>query len=614
MAETLIDALEKAATVSDQGFTFLDNDLNPKVWSFFELHQEARRRGARLQALGLKKGDRVAMIVPEGQDFVLTFLGAITAGIVPVPMYPPLALGRLDSYIESSASIIEAAGARIVITTKKVAPILWSLVSRVGGLEDLLLVESLEGSEPAPKAGRLAAIEPSDICFLQFTSGSTAAPKGVVVTHKSLSANGQAIMHAGLSSHRSRDIGITWLPLYHDMGLIGFVTSPLFNQVPVVFIPTLLFVKRPSVWMEVVHKYRGTMTFGPNFAFGLAAKRAPREANKSLDLSCLRIVGCGAEPINAKTMTAFISAFQPHGLDPQAVMPCYGMAEATLAIAFDSWSRPLKTVVIDRAAYEQDSLAKPIPAPSADDDSALEIVSCGKTFPGHEIGIMRQDGTLLPEGQVGEIVFRGPSMTDGYYHNPEATRELIRDGWLHSGDLGFMIDGDLYISGRQKDLIILNGRNYYPQAIEWAVEQVAGIRRGNVVAFSLNGETTERLVVVAETTIDDRAALADRVKEAVKETLGVVVSEVSLVPRGVIPKTSSGKLQRRKTKSQFEDGSLGREGNRTLGSTATRVALFRHITVSVFARIRHRIRTLPARMFPGAAVRRASNEQNESRS
>jgi fatty-acyl-CoA synthase len=611
MSDTLIEALENAAKLTERGYTFLDGDLRPNEHNFSDLLKEAQRRGAKLRALGLEKGDRLAMIIPDPEDFVLSFLGAVLVGVVPVPMYPPLALGRLDSYIDSAASILTAAGARMLLTTKQVSPILWSLVSKVDGLEDIVLAEKLREKNDGDQAYVRPDISPDDTCFLQFTSGSTSAPKGVVVTHRSLSANAKAIMFDGLESDPAVDKGISWLPLYHDMGLIGFVIAPLFATVPVVFIPTLAFVKRPSVWMETVHKYRGTITFGPNFAFGLAAKRAPKNRT-DFDLSCLRVIGCGAEPINGGTMRTFIDAFAPFGVKPKALMPCYGMAEATLAMSFDRLTRPMRTVTIDRGIYEAKNTAQLV-EPQAGNE-VLELVSCGRTFPGHDLGIMNERGELLVEGKVGEIVFRGPSVTTGYFRNPEATVELLKGGWLHTGDLGFMLDGEVFISGRMKDVIILNGRNYYPQAIEWAVERAEGVRRGNVVAFSINGEVTEKLIVVAESTFEDQNKVREAVSAEVKAALGLQVGEVVLVGKGAIPKTSSGKLQRRKTKSQYEDGSLGMQGNRTLGSAAAKVTLFRHMTFSVFARIRHRMRTaIPTRLPRGFFTFGSAQKNEETR-
>ncbi|MEM7678331.1 MAG: fatty acyl-AMP ligase, partial [Myxococcota bacterium] len=598
MSRTLIDVLDQAASVEDRGYTFLDNDLAPHDWSFTQLAREAERRARYFLSLGYQKGDRIAMVVPDGEDFVLNFLGVIRAGLVPVPMYPPLALGKIDSYLDAASRIIRTAGVKVLITTKQVSPILWSLLGRSDGLQDILLTDKIRDHDERAVGGSLAhvAVSPEDPCFLQFTSGSTSDPKGVVVTHANLVANAKAIMIDGLNSDPSIDRGVSWLPLYHDMGLIGFVVAPLLNQVPVVFIPTLSFVKRPSVWLDTIDKYRGTITFGPNFALGLASKRTNQAKLAKMDLSCLRVLGCGAEPINPVTMRTFIETFEKAGLNPNAIMPAYGMAEATLAIAFDSLQRPMTTLRIDRERYEADQIAVPLPEGS-DESQTLELVSCGQTFPQHEIAIIGGQGQRLAEGQVGEIVLRGPSTTGGYFENKEATESLLKGGWLHTGDLGFILEGQLYVSGRQKDLIILNGRNYYPQAIEWEVEQVPGVRKGNVAAFSVPGATTEELVIAAETKSQDHEALAQAIIAHLKTSIGVRCRDVKLVGSGQLPKTSSGKIQRRRTKHLYEKQSLGVEGNRTLGSTATKVTLAKHVTYGALIRLRKSITKPARRMF-----------------
>lgn len=606
MPDTFIDIFRNASSTTDRGYTFLDDALAARDWSFQALYAEARRRGAYFRSLGLEKGDRMAMVVPDGEDFVLSFLGAVVAGIVPVPMYPPLALGKLDAYIETARRIVAASEAKILLTSKKTSSVLWSLVSKVDSLEDLHIVEKVRDADPSAVRATIddVRIKPEDTCFLQFTSGSTSDPKGVVVTHANLVANTHAIMIDGLRS-TSEDIGVSWLPLYHDMGLIGFVVAPFLTGVSVVFIPTMTFVRRPTCWMDTISKYRGTITFAPNFAFGLAAKRASARKLAELDLSCLRVVGCGAEPINADTMRMFVDTFEPAGLSPSALMPAYGMAEATLAVSFDDFDQPVETMVIDRELYESDQRAVPS---DTDDPARLELVACGRTFPGHELGIMGPNGNLLPDGQVGEIVFSGPSVAAGYFKNDEASRAAIVGKWLHTGDLGFIHRGKLYVSGRMKDLIILNGRNYYPQSIEWEVEALEGVRRGNVVAFSTKGEDSEQLVVVAETkaeSSEERQALIHAIKHRIHEALGIRARQVELLRPGALPKTSSGKVQRNRTKRLFEQGSLTQEGNRMLGSSAARLAMAKHVTSSALARIRHEIRrpARTAKKLVAAAVR-----------
>ncbi len=585
MPDTVIDMLREAASQTERGFTFLDDDLAPRDYPFSAVAAEAERRGRLLRRAGLEPGDRIALVVPDGRDFVLTFLGAVRAGIVPVPMYPPLALGKMDGYLDTARRIMTAAGVKQLLTSKSMSALLWGLVPKVPSLEDLITTDRLAEGQDAPEVDLDARpIRADDLCFLQFTSGSTADPKGVMVTHGNLIANARAIMTEGLGAYGDRgDRAVSWLPLYHDMGLIGFVISPLFTTVPVVFIPTLSFVKRPGVWMETMSKYQGTISFAPNFAFGLAAKRA-RGVDK-IDLSRVRVLGCGAEPIHAGTLRRFADAFAPAGLRGDALMPCYGMAEATLAMAFDRVDQPFGTVVIDRDRYEADGQAVPA-------RDGLELVGCGRTFSGHQLGVMGPGEQLLPDGEVGEIVFRGPSVTPGYFGNEAATQAALQNGWLHTGDLGFMREGQIFVSGRMKDLIILNGRNYHPQAIEWEVEQLEGVRRGNVVAFSTSGEHSEQLAVAVETKVTDpdaRAALEEAVRVRVRQNLGVEVKHVALIGAGALPKTSSGKLQRSRTRRAFEEGSLGQGGNRTLGSTATRLLIARHVTASAIARLGHEV-------------------------
>jgi fatty-acyl-CoA synthase len=572
MEETLNAARDAIAHIEHKGYAFLDNNLAPADWSYSEACREAKRIGACLQTLGLTKGDRLALVLNAPEDFVLSFLGTVSMGVMPVPMYPPLALGRLDNYIDRAAGILRVSGAKALLTTKELIPLLQPVLSRVPTLQSILDIEALR------QMGNLTLNEPEtkpdEPCFLQFTSGSTSEPRGVIITHRNLIANAKATIKS-LEIHPDTDRAVSWLPLYHDMGLIGFVITTLVAQIPVVFIPTIAFVKHPGVWMETAHKYRATITFGPNFAFDLAAKRAPKTSRLNLDLSCLRVLGCGAEPINPKTMESFIAAFAPLGLKPNAVLPCYGMAEATLAIAFDHLHKPMQKLVIDRHAYETMSIARPIGSDEevVDPKRRFELVSCGRTFPGHKIRILNDRGKSLTEGRVGEIVFRGPSVTPGYFQNPEASRPLLQGGWLHTGDLGFILNGDLYVSGRQKDLVIINGRNYPPQAIEWIVEEIAGIRKGSVVAFSVNGDSTEKLVIIAETTMTNSEELALAIGNQVRSALGLAVHKIVLVGRGSIPKTSSGKLQRRQTKALFEGGQLGFTGSVTEASPAEGMVL-----------------------------------------
>lgn len=537
---------------------------------------------------GLVPGDRVGMVLSQPEDFVVTFLGALAAGLVPVPMYPPLSFGKLDGWAESAVNILHVAGAKLLVTDKQLANVLWQVMPRVKTLRDLVTVERLRSTQPAE--GALPAVVASDIAFLQFTSGSTSAPKGVMVTHGNLVANCWAIATQGLQLQPG-DRALSWLPLYHDMGLIGMVLTPIVKCVEIIFIPTLTFVKRPNTWLAMMHRYRAHYSFGPNFAYALAARRASDEDVATWDLSEVKCMGCGAEPVHPATMREFAERFAPCGLRPGAIMPAYGMAEATLAMTFHAIDTPLLTASVDAESFRADGVVRP----GTPEAPALTFVSCGKPFPEHELRIIGSDGQSLPEGAEGEIEYRGPSVAAGYWQNPEATADAFRGGWLRTGDLGFLLDGNLYITGRSKDLIILNGRNHHPQAIEWAVQDLDGVRKGNVVAFSRPGPDSEELVVVAEKKSDAGADLGARITAAVAEALSLKVSDVVLLDAGQLPKTSSGKVQRRKTRELYLRGTLAEEGDRTLGSSGEAMTVAKHVARSIVGRATHAAGKLFAR-------------------
>jgi fatty-acyl-CoA synthase len=398
----------------------------------------------------------------------------------------------------------------------------------------------------------LPRVSPEDLCFLQFTSGSTSLPKGVMVTHRNVVANGLAFLGPQGAKRFDDDVALTWLPLFHDMGLIGFVLGTMMADVPTVLLPTESFARRPTMWMQAMSDYRASITFAPSFAYALVTKRSRDKDLESLDLSRVRVAGCGAEPISAKVMREFVARFAPAGLPAEAMLPGYGMAEATLAITFHQQGEKLVT---DRVAARSLREGKALPAP-ADSTDTIELVSCGVPFPGHELAIIDEHGTRLPERAVGEIVTRGPSVTGGYFENEAATASTFRDGFLHSGDLGYVADGNLYVCGRIKDLVIIRGANYYPQDIEWAVAEVPGVRRDNVVAFSVVRGGEESLVVAAEASSSDAAELRRAIAARVNEACGVQPSHVAIVRVGSLPKTSSGKIQRRRAKQLHEEGLL----------------------------------------------------------
>jgi fatty-acyl-CoA synthase len=565
---TVVQAIEDAAARTNTGYRFVDEhgDAEP-FFSHGGIERASARFGGALQALGLAKGDRVALILPDNADFVFAFLGALRAGIIPVPIYPPTGLGKLSGYLENTLHIVQKSGAKVLLTSLEIKRILGTIAA---GAPDLARVVDVESVRKMRESLRPEKITLDDVCFLQFTSGSTSRPKGVTLTHANLAANVHAIMDLGLDVSSS-DGGVSWLPLYHDMGLIGFVIAPLFYQNSVTFLPPLLFLKRPARWLSEITRHRATVSFGPNFAYALCVKRIREKDMQDLDLSSWRVAGCGAEPIRAENLRAFAEKFAEVGFDGRAFMACYGMAESTLAVSFSRAGTGVHADTVDGASLWGEG--KAVPA-TEDTESVASIVHCGGAFKDHEIGVFAPDDTEsrepLAEREVGEFRLRGPSVMSGYYNDPEITQEAFAGGWLRTGDLGYLADGNVHICGRSKELIIVNGRNYYPQDLEWEAGQVAGVRKGNVIAFGTMkpSHDRERVIIAFETSVPegpDREALRGEVRRAVQQALGLTIDDVVPVAAGVLPKTSSGKLQRAQTRELYERGELlGRTSAREL--------------------------------------------------
>ncbi len=584
--QTLAQCIAEVGTDwPENAYVFQDMKGNENSYLFPDLEKGTARRAKALQDLGLKKGDRLGLIVIEPEDFVLSFYAAIRIGVLPVPLYPPLSFGSLDAYAERTAKILESAGAKALVASSRLKNILYSQLDMVPSLKHFIEAESLSDATGTPV---YPTITPDDVCFLQYTSGSTSEPKGVTVTHRSLVANCTGIIRDGLNVHPDNDDkAISWLPLYHDMGLIGFVIAPILHGVPAVFIPTVRFIRRPSVWLDTVHRHRGTVTFAPNFAYALAMKRVKKSQMADWDLSCLRICGCGAEPIHPDTVRSFTELFnEQSNLPKTSVLPAYGMAEATLAMSFKPVDEEMRTLMVHADTFQDEGkVVEPV-----EGEAYLEHVSCGVPFPGHEIATLDEDLNPLPEGVEGELCFKGPSVTAGYWENPEATAKSYRDGWLRTGDLGFIHNGEAYVTGRLKDLIILNGRNIHPQSIEWIVGEIDGVRNGNVVAFSRPSDSSEELVIAFETRNREPEEMVQEIKARVQKELGVTAADIVALDSGTLPKTSSGKLQRRKTQSQYLAGRLGKEGNRSVGTSASRVTLAKHVAKSLWSRAKATVR------------------------
>jgi acyl-CoA synthetase (AMP-forming)/AMP-acid ligase II len=583
---TLSEVLRLRARQESQGdtFNFLfvnDDELPPNfphpisppgpgsdrsvAFGFRDAYAIARRAAHVLAENGVERGDKVLLVLPTGPAFHAAFWACQALGAVPVPAVPPYSLRTIDEYVARIVRLATNAHVRAVVTERRLVPVF--KVARSKGpdarraFSRVLLGQELLAStreideQPLP--------DPDDTALLQYTSGSTGNPKGVVLTHRNLLANVRAI---GLgAAFRPGDVALAWLPLYHDMGLIGHMVAAHVWGMPLVLLPPEVFVKRPKEWLRAIDKYRGSCSASPNFGFSLCVKKVKDEEVESFDLSSWRVAFCGAEPISVETVNTFTRKFARARFHPGTFFPVYGMAELSLAATFPPVGRGPRFDRVDREAFQRQGRAMPAPA-DASPELVMSWVSVGRALPDHEVRVVdRRTGEVLPERQEGEVQVRGPSLMQGYYENPVATAEAIRDGWLRTGDLGYMVESELFVTGRIKEIIIKSGKNLYPQDIERAVAAVEGIRHGCVAAFGVRNDSrgTEELIVVAETKTPleemdegDRERLATETKRAVLEAMGASPDLVLLVPSGTVPKTSSGKIQRDLTRKRYVAGEL----------------------------------------------------------
>jgi len=556
-ARTLIEVLEWHATQHQDRLhlTVLQDETTVLgTLTYAQLASRARSVARGLIERDIAPGDRVALMLPTSIDFFAAFFGILYAGAVPVPIYPPLRLSQLEDHLRRQVGILRNAGARLLITMpegKRLARLLR------GQLQDLKAVDSVDDLHGAPMIALPPPADPDTIALIQYTSGSTGDPKGVVLGHANLLANIRAMGEVMEAS--SNDVFVSWLPLYHDMGLIGAWLGCLHFAARLYVMSPLSFLVRPETWLWAMHRFRATFSASPNFGFELCLNKIAEADLQGLDLGSLRMVVNGAEPVSPQTIRRFIDRFARYGFPAGAMAPVYGLAECSVGLAFPPLGRPPLIDRVDRDALSRDGSATPA-APN--DPKALEIVACGQPLPGHEIRIIDDAGHELGDRQEGRLEFRGPSTTRGYFRNETKTRELIHDGWLDSGDRAYMAGGDTYITGRVKDIIIRAGRHLYPQEIEEVVAAIPGIRKGGVAVFSVSDERsgTERVVVLAETREVEptaRAHLQTRVHEAVTDVAGTPPDEVVLAPPHTVPKTSSGKIRRSAAKEFYGIGHIG---------------------------------------------------------
>ena len=546
---TLTEALAQGAR-TDAGYCFVAGDADRRR-SFAALQDATFRAAGSLRAAGLRRGDLVALVLPDAEEFLTTLFGASIAGLIPASLYPPATMGELPRYFELTSSILRASGARAVVTSRALVPSFEE--ARASCPELALVLCAADFDAAAWEPDRLPSLD--DIAFVQFTSGSTSSPKGVALTHANVSANIDAFLGPSAVAASADDVGVSWLPLNHDMGLVGMALGALYTGRTCVLLPPEMFVRRPAEWLRAITRHRGTVSFAPNFAFDLCVRRV--KDLSGLDLSTWRVAGCGAEPIHPPTLAAFAEKFGPAGFRDTSFLPCYGLAEHVLAATFPPRGRRPRTDVVSADGLTGQGVA----SPHTGEGAALALVSCGSALPGHRLQIVGDDGAPLEERRVGEILLAGPSVMLGYYRQDGLTAQTIRDGWLHTGDLGYLSGGELFVCGRAKDIIIVNGRKYHPQDLEWAVDRMGGVRRGRVVAFgAAERGQADRVVIVVEPSGTVAAdVLTGQIRREIGDLFGLYVDEVAIVRSGSVGRTTSGKVQRAATRAWYEQGPGARD-------------------------------------------------------
>jgi acyl carrier protein len=551
-AQTLVEALEyHVERQPDRLTVFLYEGEKESRITYRDLWEGALAYASRLADQGVGPGQTVAIMLPTSRDYLFCFYGTLLAGAIPVPLYPPARLATIEDHMTRHVGVLRSAGAAVMVTIPEAKPLAWLLRAQVESLRAVLVPEDFpaQARDFAPVRGR-----GGHIAFLQYTSGSTGNPKGVVLTHANLLANVRAMGKAARAT--SEDVFVSWLPLYHDMGLIGGCFATMYIGFPVVLMSPLAFLSRPSQWLRAIHRHRGTISGGPNFSYELCLRRIQDQELEGLDLASWRFAFNGAEPVSPETMTAFEERFSRWGLRKSCVAPVYGLAEASVGLAFTPPGMPWKLDLLDRDAFSRDGLA----VPARDGDPApLKVVGCGYVLPDHGMRVVDAAGLELPDCSEGQLQFRGPSATSGYYRNPEATKKLFSGDWINTGDRAYMSHGMVYVTGREKDVIIKGGRNITPYELEEAIGDLPRIRRGCVAVFgSLDRASgTERVVVLAETRSRDTALdeeLRHRINDLAVSLIGGPVDDILLAPPHTVPKTSSGKIRRVAAREYYERG------------------------------------------------------------
>ncbi len=579
--ETIAEGLDYAAQGETGCNFFSSRGELEHACGYREIRERAQALARGLARSGVARGERLAIIAETTPDFLIFFFGCQYAGLVPVPLPLSVNLGGREAYVARLHNMMARAGARLAVAS---AELVGHLEQAAKGLKvDFLGTPEDFYALPA-EGGELRPLQRDEPCYIQYSSGSTSLPRGVLVSQRAITHNARGIGQHGLRL-RQGDRSASWLPLYHDMGLVGFCLAPVMNQVTIDYLASTAFARRPLTWLKVLSEHGASISFSPTFGYELCARMSSRVEPDRFDLSQWRVAGVGGEMVRPSVLNAFAESFAESGFDPAAFVPSYGLAESTLAVSFSPLGRGLRVDRVSRDAYERAGVAVPYEVnghgnghgnghsnghgqangnghgkANGSAQASRAFVKCGGPLPGHRIEIRGEDNRPLPERRIGWVCISGPSLMQGYYDDEDATASVrTPDGWLNTGDMGYMVDGELVITGRSKDLIICNGRNIWPQDLEWAVESRCGASPGDVAAFSVDDDDgRERVVVIVECRSRDpetRSALSREVSNVIM-TMAGVSGEVVLAPPRSLTFTSSGKLSRAAAKADYLAGNI----------------------------------------------------------
>jgi len=549
---TLAEALDYAAQ-GKTGYNFYTGGAKLyKKLPYAELRKDAQALACRLIDLGSNRGSRVAIVADTQPDFMRFFFACQYAGLIPVPMPASVHLGGRQAYVAQLERLLSICQAEIAMAPEGFLPYLAEAAQNL----PMRFLGSPQDFYDLPEADiRLQPSQPNDVAYLQYTSGSTRFPRGVMITQKAVMSNLLAILKYGIQV-RSEDRAVSWLPYFHDMGLVGLVLAPMAAQLSVDYLSTRDFAMRPRLWLTLMTQNKGTLSFSPPFGYELAARRIREEEAKNFDLTAWRVAGVGAEPIRKEPLEHFADLLEPSGFDRRSFVPCYGMAECSLAVSFAPLGQGANLDYVDITTLAEEQKAVPL-HPTQDNETArsTNFTNCGAPLPGYEVEVRDANGQVLPERHCGTLYVRGPSIMSGYFGDLKSTRQVLSPtGWLNTGDLAYRVGNGIVITGREKDLIILNGRNIWPQDLEFLAEMQPEVRTGDASSFSVpdtNGE--ERAVMMVQCRESDkekRADLRERLHNLIREEFGIDCL-IELVPRNTLPRTTSGKLSRSGARKEY---------------------------------------------------------------